>query len=62
MRRRDFIKAIGCVTASWPLAAHSQERMRQLAVLLQYSEDNPEVQHWIAAFREGLQKAGWVEG
>lgn len=62
MRRRDFIKVIGGATASWPLAARAQERMRELAVLLQYTEDNTEAQHWVALFREGLQKAGWVEG
>jgi len=62
MRRRDFIKAVAGSAASWPLAARAQERIRRLTVLLQYTEDNAEVQGWVAAFREGLQKAGWVDG
>jgi len=28
---------------------------------MQYTEDNAEAQRWVAAFREGLTKAGWVE-
>jgi putative tryptophan/tyrosine transport system substrate-binding protein len=61
MRRREFIFAIGGAGA-WPVAARAQERTRQLAILLQYTDDNPEAQRWVAALREGLQKAGWVEG
>ncbi len=62
MRRREFITLLGGGAVAWPLTARAQERMRQLAVLLQYTEDNAEAQHWVAAFREGLQKAGRVEG
>jgi len=61
MRRRNFIALLGGA-ASWPLVARAQQRMRQVAVLLQYTEDNAEAQRWVAGFREGLQKAGWVEG
>ena len=63
MRRREFISLLGGA-ATWPLAARAQqpERVRRIAVLTQYTEDNTEAQRWIAAFREGLQKAGWVEG
>ena len=62
MRRREFITLLGGGAVAWPLTARAQERMRQLGVLLQYTEDNAEAQHWVAAFREGLQKAGRVEG
>jgi ABC-type uncharacterized transport system substrate-binding protein len=61
MRRREFIFAISGA-AAWPVATRAQERTRQLAILLQYTDDNAEAQHWVAALREGLQKAGWVEG
>jgi putative tryptophan/tyrosine transport system substrate-binding protein len=64
MQRREFIKLIGGAAASWPLAARAQqpERMRRIGVLMGYAESDPEGQAWVAAFREGLQKLGWVEG
>src|SRR5262249_54079360 len=60
--RRRFLTLGSAAAMAWPLAARAEERMRQLAVLLQYTEDNAEAQHWLAAFREGLQTAGWVDG
>src|SRR5262245_23516849 len=62
MRRRNFIALLGGAAAVWPLAAGAQERTRRLAVLMQYTEDNAEAQRMVAAFREGLRKAGWIEG
>jgi len=63
MRRREFIKVIAA-SAAWPIAAHAQqaERVQLIAVLMTFGESDPEGQAWIAAFREGLQKLGWVEG
>src|SRR5215471_15225220 len=63
MRRREFIKVIAA-SAAWPIAAHAQqaERVRLIGVLMAFGESDPEGQAWIAAFREGLQKLGWVEG
>ena len=63
MRRREFIKVIAA-SAAWPIAAHAQqaERVQLIAVLMAFGESDPEGLAWIAAFREGLQKLGWVEG
>jgi putative ABC transport system substrate-binding protein len=63
MRRREFIRLLGGA-AAWPIAAHAQqaERVQLIAVLMTFGESDPEGQAWIAAFREGLQKLGWVEG
>ena len=63
MRRREFIKVIAA-SAAWPIAAHAQqaERVQLIGVLMTFGESDPEGQAWIAAFREGLQKLGWVEG
>ena len=61
MRRREFITLLGGA-ATWPLAARAQtERMRRIGVLMGYAEGDVEGQSYLAAFREGLQKLGWVE-
>ncbi|HEY2426886.1 MAG TPA: ABC transporter substrate-binding protein [Pseudolabrys sp.] len=67
MRRREFITVVGTVVGgaavSWPLAARAQQpdRMRRIGVLMGYAESDSEGQAFIVAFREGLQKLGWVE-
>jgi len=62
MRRRDFIKGIS-VGAAWPLAAHAQqaERMRRVAFLHPFTENDPEVLARVVAFRQGLEALGWIE-
>jgi putative tryptophan/tyrosine transport system substrate-binding protein len=62
MKRRDFIALIGGATLAAPLVARAQGRMRRIAHLMQFKEDNPVVQNWVSAFQEALQKLGWVEG
>jgi putative ABC transport system substrate-binding protein len=63
MRRRDLIMGIAGSAAAWPLAARAQqpERMRRIGVLMASAESDPQAQ-LIVAFRDGLQKLGWVEG
>src|SRR5271169_3373926 len=63
MRRREFITLLSGA-AVWPLAARAQqlERMRLIGVLMGYAESDSEAQAQIAAFRDGLQKLGWMEG
>ena len=63
MRRREFVTFVGGAVLC-PLAAHAQqpERMRLIGVLMGYSENDSEGQAQIAAFRDGLQKLGWMEG
>jgi len=64
MRRRDFIKVVAGSAMTWPLAARAQqsERMRRIGVLMGYPENDLEGPAFFAAFREGLQKLGWMEG
>jgi putative ABC transport system substrate-binding protein len=64
MRRREFISLIGGAAASWPLAARAQQPagLRHIGLLMVQREDNPDVQSWLAALRDGLDKLGWSEG
>jgi putative tryptophan/tyrosine transport system substrate-binding protein len=60
MRRREFITALGGAAAAWPLAARAQQsqQMRRIAVMIALPENDPELQRWLAAFRQGLEKLG----
>jgi putative ABC transport system substrate-binding protein len=63
MRRREFIAFVCSAAAAWPLAARAQqpERMRRIGVLMGYPENDLEGPAFFAAFRERLEKLGWVE-
>jgi putative tryptophan/tyrosine transport system substrate-binding protein len=64
MRRRELITLVGGVAATWPLAARAQqpERMRRVGVVMAYAESDPNGQLQVTAFRQQLQKLGWIEG
>jgi putative tryptophan/tyrosine transport system substrate-binding protein len=63
MRRRDFIALLGGAT-TWPLAARAQQggHVRTIGLLITGAVDDPEVKARIAAFQQGLQQLGWVDG
>jgi putative ABC transport system substrate-binding protein len=62
MKRREFITLVGGGAVAWPLAARAQQPERRIGVLMSASEADPEYQGYVAAFREQLQKFGWIEG
>jgi hypothetical protein len=64
MRRREFIGFLGGAAVAWPLAARAQqpERMRRVGALAAGPADAPDVQVRLAAFKQGLQQLGWIEG
>jgi putative ABC transport system substrate-binding protein len=60
--RREFIVTLSGA-AAWPIAAHAEvDRVRRLALLVPYSESDPEGQARLAALKEELQSLGWAEG
>ena len=60
MRRRDFITLGGAVIA-WPRTTCAQQtgRMRRIAMLTTFADDDTLAQRWNAAFQEGLDEQGW---
>jgi putative ABC transport system substrate-binding protein len=64
MRRRNFIKGIACSIPTWPIAAHAQPAnpIPIIAAITPLSEDDPEAQARVAAFRQALQDLGWIVG
>src|SRR5262245_42863158 len=64
MRRREFITILGGAAAMWPLAVRAQQsdRVQRIGVLLASTADDPEYQARIAAFLQGLQQLGWING
>jgi len=64
MDRRTFISTVAVTLTAWPIAARAQqpERMRRIGVLMGYPENDLEGPAFFAAFRQGLDKLGWVEG
>jgi putative tryptophan/tyrosine transport system substrate-binding protein len=65
VRRRDFIKAIAGLGATWPLAARAQqpERMKRVGWLAGgLAENDPESKARRTAFVQSLRELGWTEG
>jgi putative ABC transport system substrate-binding protein len=61
MRRRDFIGLLGCAAATWPLTALAQQSAKPVIGYLSYTSPS-ERPTLLAAFLQGLEQAGYVDG
>ena len=61
MRRREFITALVGTAISWPLASRAQQPNTPLIGFLNVQSSNG-YRAMVAAFRQGLQETGYVEG
>jgi len=64
MNRRDFSRGVLGFAAAWPVSALAQQqpgRVRLIGALTGIADDS-ETKIQYAAFRQELQRLGWIEG
>src|SRR3954464_11031463 len=63
MRRREFLRCLGGIAATWPLAAGAQQTTsRTIGWFSLRSADTDTEKSILTAFRQGLSQTGYVEG
>jgi putative tryptophan/tyrosine transport system substrate-binding protein len=62
MRRREVIAGWLIAFMALPAMAQPLDRVRRVGLLMSYTENDQEGRERLAAFREALRDAGWVDG
>jgi putative ABC transport system substrate-binding protein len=62
MRRREFIKLVGGGVASWPLAAHAQQKGKLPTIGFLGAASPSTWKSYVSAFEQRLGELGWIEG
>jgi putative tryptophan/tyrosine transport system substrate-binding protein len=61
MRRREFVAILGCMSATWPLAARALQQATPLIGFLNSASPEPFARN-VAAFLQALKEAGYIDG
>jgi putative ABC transport system substrate-binding protein len=62
MRRRDLIIFLASAMAAWPLVARAQQKAMPVIGVLSTSAPGPSSAPFMAALRQGLSEAGYIDG
>ena len=64
MRRREFFGLVGTAATVWSFSANAQQvdRIRKVAVLMNFAAEDVQGKARLQAFSQSLRKAGWIEG
>jgi putative tryptophan/tyrosine transport system substrate-binding protein len=62
MRRRELMAVLGGAAAAWPFALRAEEKAMPVIGWLAAGSPGPRSPALVAAFRQGLSQAGYVEG